>query len=110
MEPEIRDQIVRYVAGEFSLADFEEWFVPQAWDAAGDATRDLIYAVELRHAEFTSGHLSEEEFKRELLGLAATYALGSTPPATGSSSVVEHAVMAFPQLVGAGTQPEEASV
>ncbi len=72
-EREIRAWLARYLAAEISLRAFEEWFIPLTWVRAPGEDRacdDLANEIELRLAEFTSGHWTEQEL-RELLGTLA---------------------------------------
>jgi hypothetical protein len=62
VETEIRDWIVRYLAHEVSLEDFESWLVPATWDV--DARKepgaaDLAYATQLLLAERARGHVDD---------------------------------------------------
>lgn len=71
-EPEIRSQLARFLGNEMSLDQFEDWFVQQSWDAhlnSDESAQKLVYAVELRLAEHSSGHLSQQELRRELIAL-----------------------------------------
>ena len=53
--PEIREQLMRLLAGEVSLEYFENWFVPYSWNihkfGDGDAQR-FAYAIEHQLSEF----------------------------------------------------------
>lgn len=72
MELLIRDWLARYLAGQISLGEFHDWFIPATWDlgATGDASaRTLAHQVQLRLAEFSSGHWTEEELQRQLAPL-----------------------------------------
>lgn len=67
---EIRDQLARYLAGEISLQVFEEWFVSHSWDVnrtGNENAVELVYKIELRLAEFSKGHRTEQEFQNLLL-------------------------------------------
>ncbi len=70
----IRDWLARYLAGEISLPEFEEWFVPATWNRVGrgdDRLNSLIGEIELRIAELTSKHRSEDDIKALLRPLLA---------------------------------------
>lgn len=74
----IREAVARYVSGEITRQEFQEWFAPQAWELlAGDPSpaADLASAIELRLAEFTNEGWSEQEL-REQLADAASVSLG----------------------------------
>ena len=73
-EPAIQERVASFVAGDASLAAFQRWFVPNALlvvDVIPDsATRQLVYDLELRVAEFEHGDWTIEELRtrfRELL-------------------------------------------
>jgi len=70
---EIRDRLAQYLDGEISLGQFEEWFVPVAWGVprtANECTLALVGEIELRLAEFSSGHWTEPELRTKLQPLA----------------------------------------
>jgi len=93
MEPslgtEFRDQLRRYLSGDLSLAEFEDWFVPRTWNIhqVGDpGLADLAYEIDLRLAEYSNGHRTENDLK-EVLGAALWTIrahLGAAPQRTGS--------------------------
>lgn len=75
-ESEIRDWLARYLAKEIPLEEFEDWFVRQSWDmhvGSPEAAQKLASAIELRLAEHSSGHLTDEDLRRELRSFVATY-------------------------------------
>lgn len=68
----IEAQLDSYLAGRIQLATFEEWFVQQTWAAeqSGDQIAvDLTHEIELRLAEFSNGHWSEDELRERLAAL-----------------------------------------
>jgi len=69
LDSEIREQLACYLAGQTSLRGFHEWLAPRAWvadESENPEATELADEIELRLAEFTSGHWSEAELK-ELL-------------------------------------------
>jgi len=65
----IESRLRAYLSREASLQEFEDWFVPSTWDVRnrqGETVRQLAYAIELRLAEYTAGHLTESELQHEL--------------------------------------------
>jgi hypothetical protein len=73
---EIRKKLIQYLDSEISLKEFQEWFVPATWDidqSDNVAAQDLAYAIELRLAEYSSGHLPENELHTELQQLVECY-------------------------------------
>lgn len=74
----IREQLARYLAGKIPLSGFQDWFIPQAWNIEGRADPlvvDLVHRIELRLAEYSSGHRIEDELKRALQPLVTSYSV-----------------------------------
>jgi hypothetical protein len=66
---ELQDQIVRYLANRISLGEFRNWFDAASWDAEIDSKSELsamIGEIELRLAEYSDGHWTEEELREQL--------------------------------------------
>ena len=111
-ETEIRGQLARYLVGEIPLDQFEEWLVQGSWDAHLDSegsAQELAYNVELKLAEFSSGHLSEEELRRGLRPLleycTVRLGVGQQPvitTSTGTSSAFTFRGGELGQPVGIG--------
>lgn len=73
---QIREKIASYLGNKLALDSFEDWLVQQSWNMHRDASREaqeLVSAVELRLAEYSSGHLSEEQLRAELLPFVTSY-------------------------------------
>lgn len=69
---ELQGRLSGYLAGNSSLSEFRDWFDVETWGIAAESdslVRDLAGEIELRLAEFTSGHLSENEVRRHLENL-----------------------------------------
>ncbi|MDT4953580.1 MAG: hypothetical protein QOJ02_1718 [Acidobacteriota bacterium] len=76
LDIEIRNRLSRYLSSQISLRELQEWFVPATWDvdqSPNQTARHLAYSIELRLAEYTSGHLSENELRHELLQFLMSY-------------------------------------
>jgi hypothetical protein len=61
---DIRTQLGRYLSGKSSLLQFREWFDVETWGLAAEPespARQLAGEIELRIAEFTSGHITEQD-------------------------------------------------
>ena len=72
----IRDKLASYLAGEISLEEFEDWFVPASWNVAqvnNQNAVNLVYEIELWLSEFSDGHWSEDELKNNLCPLVTDY-------------------------------------
>jgi hypothetical protein len=66
---EVLDHLRDYLTGARSLSDFRAWFDPSTWGvvtAPDPILREVVGEIELRLAEFTNGHLSEDDLKRTL--------------------------------------------
>lgn len=74
VESELRSRLARLVAGDESLRDFQDWFVPAFWDEPNpdSPVRHLADQVELVIAEYTSGGWTLDEARRLLRGLLST--------------------------------------
>jgi hypothetical protein len=70
---EVLAELHRYLDGEISRDELQDFLVPLVVDpdAAGleAAAKDLVYSIQLHLAEFTSGHLTEEELRAHLRDL-----------------------------------------
>jgi len=88
---ELRNQLVRMLGNEVSLDDFEDWLVQRSWNIHQNSdllAQRLAYAIELRLAEYSSGHLSNDELRKELLQLLKQnmLILSQSPFESGSST------------------------
>ena len=76
LDIEIREQLARYLVGEISLQEFEDWFVPASWNVVQSKNMSaiyLVYEIELWLAEFSDGFWNEDELKEKLLPLVNNY-------------------------------------
>lgn len=72
LELTIRKKLIEYVTSRISLQEFQRWFVPATWDvhlSGEQGAVDLAYRIELCLAEYTSGHLPENQLRSEFGGL-----------------------------------------
>jgi hypothetical protein len=68
---ELRDRLSTYLTGNSSLSEFRDWFDVETWDMAAEpdsSAREVAGEIELRLAEFTNGHLSEDELRHHFEG------------------------------------------
>jgi hypothetical protein len=69
LDQEVYSQLVRYLANQLPLTEFRDWFDQNTWevDQSGnpEAMR-LASAIELRLAEFSTGHWTEDELRQQL--------------------------------------------
>lgn len=71
-EAQIRDRLFSYLTRQITLNDFEDWLVQQSWNMhqdSGEAAQYLVGAIELRLAEYSNDHLTDEALEREFKGL-----------------------------------------
>ena len=67
-ETKLRMDLIQFIQGSLSLEEFEDRLVRMSWDMHRDSSASavaLASAIELRLAEHSSGHLSDEEMKTE---------------------------------------------
>lgn len=96
LDLEIHNQLVRYVAQEISAEQFRDWFDVATWDVEQSGNRtaqELAGEIELRLAEFSSGHLTEEELRaklRPLIGVFSSRHAASWVSTSSASITVSH--------------------
>ena len=68
----IRERLNALLSGSLLLDDFEDWLVSSSWNSLRDVDlelRQFVGAVELRLAEYSSGHLDERDLLDEFHAL-----------------------------------------
>ena len=73
-ESQIRGRLSDYLRRRITLNEFEDWLVQQSWNMHRDSdelAQQLVGSIELRLAEYSDDHLSDEGLDRELYGLIA---------------------------------------
>jgi hypothetical protein len=109
-ERQIREQLARYLRRELSLDEFEDWVVQRSWNMhldSGDDAQKLASAIELRLAEYSSGHFDEDSLRKDLLPFVTNYTFQISigggvpvlPVAPNNVSVSPHAVIQIQQVV-----------
>lgn len=66
---EIRDQVVRYLQNQITLADLNDWLTQRSWNMHLDSPLDaqrLAADLELLLAEYNLGHRSLEQLQEAL--------------------------------------------
>lgn len=79
---QVRQQLSRYLAGQISLANFATWLTPVAFgvfEAEHTPAEDLVAEIELRLAEYTNGHWTEDDLRRLFRPITATYTSSLVP-------------------------------
>lgn len=113
---EVYRQLIRYLTNEIPLNEFRNWFDASTWpnDENPESYRpsDIAGEVELRLAEFSNGHWSEEELRNNFHALVRSplwirLAWGDSRdwPATSSASGTDfkYAIVGEPRAVQAST-------
>jgi hypothetical protein len=75
-ELELRQKLLQFIKNDWSLEQFEDWFVPHSWnfeENASPALKSLVGDIELALAEYSNGHWTKDELRRKLALLASTY-------------------------------------
>jgi hypothetical protein len=76
-EIQIRERLIDYLIRQITLNEFEDWLVQQSWNMHLDSdarAQHLVGMIELRLAEYSNGHLTDDALERELKGLVGTSA------------------------------------
>lgn len=63
---ELKARLSRYLNNTDSLNEFRDWFDDETWGLAAEPdspARRIAGKIELRIAEFTNGHLTEDELR-----------------------------------------------
>lgn len=97
---EIREKVAQYLTSRISLDQFEDWLVARSWNMHADSDRQsqkLASEIELRLAEYSSGHLTEQDLRRELVPYVTRYFItyGSYQPVLSSANDIIKAAGAF---------------
>ena len=89
LELDIHNHLVRYLSGEISLDEFRDWFDPATWEVdpvGATSASQLAGEVELRLAEFSNGHLTEEDLRAKLRPLVESINSGTSISVTVASA------------------------
>ncbi|HUG94249.1 MAG TPA: hypothetical protein VML55_25695 [Planctomycetaceae bacterium] len=80
LERDIRIKLGEYVTCQVGLEEFHDWLSPVLWDIEDQGepgAADLAYSIELAIAEYSAGHMNEQELREELEQLVL-YSLRTT--------------------------------
>jgi hypothetical protein len=66
LELNVRNELVRYLAGEISLSSFRNWFDAETWNTPSELSADIDRLL----AEYDNGDWTEEAVRKKLLPLA----------------------------------------
>ena len=73
LEKAIRHHLARYLAGDLSLNELQDWLVNATWNMEATASPDtaqFAYSLELVLAEFSSGFLTPAQLRADLIEIA----------------------------------------
>ncbi len=106
----VRTQIGRYILGEISLDQLEDWLFPLVWKEEGELDAvGLAWDAQLLLMEASGGYHTEEELRAQLVPLAAIH-MGALSFLESFASSVTITGKALPvQRVGAPREVEFAS-
>jgi hypothetical protein len=89
---EIRNKLYGYLAGDFPLSKFQDWFIPATWDVerSGDPDAvELAHEINLLLAELSHGDWTEEELRDRLSHMTVHHTAGPEMRiSTGTASTV----------------------
>lgn len=88
-ELQLREQLAKFMSGEVSRDDFEDWFVRESWNIHKSpdlGAQRLVNAMELLFAENNSEHLSDDALLKELKTLASVQYANPSNITSGSTA------------------------
>ncbi len=101
-----REQIISYLLGEQTLAEFEEWLTAATWDVdAATLDSETALDVQLLLAEYTRGDRTMAEVDTMLRRLIVAARIGPAPrvATTAANSAAEHSTRwVQPQIAAVG--------
>jgi hypothetical protein len=110
MEASIRDEIYnwlsRYLAGQISLREFHDWFIPATWELDDQSEpAKLVHRIQLLLAEFANGDRLEDDLREALWAVVnrptVTVFVGSMTVCSSSlSQTTQVASPSFPESAG----------
>jgi hypothetical protein len=88
-EQEVRARLADALVGGGDFDDFEDWLIAASWNMHRDSSesaQSLVSGIELALAEFSNGHLDQDELRSKLLHLLNDVALSVSLPAPSASA------------------------
>jgi hypothetical protein len=107
LDAEIYGKLGAYLARKITLSEFRDWFDSATWDT--EEPSSLLGKVELRLAEFSNGHWTEQELRQKLLPLTSalrvvvSFGTASQPTCLSFDSVQKNQVRSVGILPGAAS-------
>lgn len=86
MLKEILEQVLQFVSGQSSRDDLEDWVLRRTWSLKEEddpETYRLAGQILLAMAEYTRGHLDDQELRERIKGLPAELDLRTRDPLAG---------------------------
>ena len=99
MNDSLWEKLSAYIRAEISFQQFNEWFSLFSWNVhriSEPAFRNLIGEVQLRLAEFSNGHWTEEELREFLRKLVPVQVFSLDPYRARAGSSAD--ITVFPDL------------
>lgn len=107
MSEEFARYLAGVVTGRMTLADFQDWFIDYVMGPAAVRPEDIAISADIENAmaEFSGGHISEQDFRAALLqhlvdAPIISY-LGYSPPQMSWSSSANRTVRSERLVVNA---------
>jgi hypothetical protein len=69
---DVQHHLAKYLISEISLSQFRDWFDAETWDSdlqSDTPLGQMVGEIELRLAEFTNGHRTENDLRYHLESL-----------------------------------------
>lgn len=76
LDVQIRSQIARYLHGDASLSEFDQWFAENTWNvrtSGNPLAVDLTYQIELLLGDASAEGWTEDQLKLQLHGFVEDY-------------------------------------
>ena len=73
---EIRQYLANYLAGNVSIADFEDWIAQSTWNihqSGDEEAQEIGYLIEAKLAEYSGHAITEDGLRKELLPMVTFY-------------------------------------
>ncbi len=114
LRTEIEKRLSQYLAGQSTLAEFHNWYIPIVWDidAEPEGVKRFAHRLQLFLAEFSNGDRTEDELRSafwDVLNRNVTVIVGTTPSIVAGTDNVTQAVGTVPGMPVVGTLPAAVS-
>lgn len=109
LRDEINNRLSTYLAGQVSLSDFHNWFIPATWniDSESDRVKRIAHRLQLLLAEFSNGDWSEEELRSNFWDVlnrpSITVIVGDSLPIVAATTSITRKVGTVRAVQSVGT-------